>query len=68
MAILSTGETQRKRNELLDQGFTIVPSMMPKSLLNELNDWSAERLPKIKIDDRIRYQGSDIFVFTERHW
>ncbi len=68
MSILSPEEARCKRNELVDMGYTIVPGMMPESLVKELSDWSAERLPKIKIDDRIRYQGSDIFVFTERHW
>ena len=68
MSILSPEEALCKRNELLDQGFTIVPGMMPESLVKELRNWSDVHLPKIKIDHRIRYQGSDIFVFTERHW
>ncbi len=68
MSILSPEEALCKRDELVDLGFTIVPGMMPEALLKELSDWSDVHLPKIKIDDRIRYQGSDIFVFTERHW
>ena len=57
-----------KRNELVEYGFTIVPGVMPESLVNQLRIWSDDILNHVTIDRKIRYQGSDIFVDTERLW
>jgi len=68
MAILSKEEALTKRDELVQSGYTIVPNVMPKPLLNELRTWSDDIFDRITVDRRIRYQGSDIFVSTERRW
>ena len=68
MAKLSGVEASHKRNQLVVQGFSIVPNVMPKSLLNQLCVWSDNILDHVTVDHKIRYQGSDIFVYTERLW
>ena len=39
---------------------------MPESLTTQLRIWSDDILNHVTIDRKIRYQGSDIFVDTER--
>lgn len=68
MAILSTEEALTKRDELVQLGYTIVHDVMPKALLNELRTWSDNIFNRVKVDHKIRYQGSDIFVSAERKW
>ena len=68
MKKLNSVEALDKRNELVDYGFTVVPEVMPESLVNELRIWSDNILNHVTIDRKIRYQGSDIFVYTERLW
>ena len=41
---------------------------MPESLITQLRIWSDDILNHVTIDRKIRYQGSDIFVDTERLW
>ena len=39
-----------------------------QSLTTQLRIWSDDILNHVTIDRKIRYQGSDIFVYTERLW
>ena len=57
-----------KRHELVEYGFTVVPAVMPESLANQLRIWSDAILNHVTIDRKMHYQGSDIFVYTERLW
>ena len=68
MTTLNIKGALKKRNELVKLGFTIVPSVMPKPFLNQLQIWSEDIFRRVTIDHKIRYQGSDIFVHTERQW
>ena len=68
MTKLNKVEALDKRNELVEYGFTIVPEVMPESLVQQLGIWSDDILNRVTIDHKIRYQGSDIFVYTERLW
>ncbi|MAG85373.1 hypothetical protein CMK10_14570 [Candidatus Poribacteria bacterium] len=68
MTTLNMKGALKKRNELVKLGFTIVPSVMPKPFLNQLQIWSEDIFRRVTIDHKIRYQGSDIFVHTERQW
>ena len=68
MKKLNKLEALEKRNELVEFGFTTVPTVMPKSLVQQLRIWSDNILDRVAIDRKIRYQGSDIFVHTERRW
>ena len=68
MAIISKEEALTKRDELVQLGYTIVPNAMPKPLLNDLRTWSDEIFDWVEIDPAFRYQGSNIFVHTQRRW
>ena len=68
MKKLNNVEALDKRNELVEYGFTIVPEVMPESLANQPGIWSDDILNRVTIDRKIRCQGSDIFVYTERLW
>jgi len=52
----------------VEYGFTIVPEVMPESLVQQLGIWSDDILNRVTIDHKIRYQGSDIFIYTEHLW
>ena len=68
MSILNTEEALSKRHELVERGYTSIPGVMPDSLVNELRSWSDDIFGRVKIHHKIRYQGSNIFVHTERNW
>ena len=68
MTKLNGVEALDKRHELVEYGFTVVPEVMPEFLANQLRIWSDAILNHVTIDRKIRYQGSDIFVDTERLW
>ena len=68
MKKLNSVEALDKRNELVEYGFTIVPEVRPESLANQPGIWSDDILNHVTIDRKIRYQGSDIFVYIERLW
>ena len=58
MTKLNSVEVLDKRNELVEYGFTVVPEVMPESLVNQLRIWSDDILNHVTIDRKIRYQGS----------
>ena len=68
MKKLNSVEALDKRNELVDYGFTVVPEVMPESLVNQLRIWSDNILNHVTIDRKSHCQGCDIFVYTERLW
>ena len=55
-----------KRRELVESGYTIVPGVMDKDLLDRLRTWSDRIFERVTVPHEVRYQGSDIFVRTER--
>jgi ectoine hydroxylase-related dioxygenase (phytanoyl-CoA dioxygenase family) len=57
-----------KRDELIESGFTIVPCVMDSDLLDRLKAWSNGIFDRVQVSNKVRYQGSDIFVKTERSW
>lgn len=68
MAHLSAAEAFTKRNELVELGYTLVPGVMPKPLLDELHAWSDDVFTKVTVDHKYRYQGSDLHIYTEEKW
>ena len=50
-----------KRRELVESGYTIVPGVMDKDLLDRLRTWSDRIFERVTVPHKIRYQGSDIF-------
>ena len=59
---------RRKRNQLVSDGFTIVPGVLGDPLLSELQSWSQDVFERVPVDPRYRYQGSDIHVYTPDRW
>ncbi|MEM7035215.1 MAG: phytanoyl-CoA dioxygenase family protein [Chloroflexota bacterium] len=68
MPLLSTEEARIKRDELVELGYTAISGVMPPAMVEELRAWSDDIFEKVKMRHAIRYQGSDIFVHTERRW
>lgn len=68
MSILTTEEALTKHDELVTLGYTSVPGVMPQSMVEDLRTWSNEIFERVTVRHKIRYQGSDIFVNTERKW
>ena len=53
MTTLNIKGALKKRNELVKLGFTIVPSVMPKPFLNQLQIWSEDIFRRVTIDHKI---------------
>ncbi len=68
MAPLTDEEALTKRDELVTDGYTCIPRVMSRSLLDRLCAWSDEIFDRVTVKHKIRYQGSDILVSTERNW
>lgn len=68
MSILTTEELLTKRDELVERGYTSIPGVMSESLVNELRTWSDAIFERVAVRHEVRYQGSVIFVHTERRW
>ena len=68
MPILTPAEVLRKRDELIELGYAIVPGVLQNPLLDELRAWSHDVFERLPVDPKYRYQGSDIHVSTERLW
>ena len=66
--ILSPAEALAKREELFQRGYTSIPKVMPAKLVEELRAWSDGIFARTHVRYEIRYQGSDLFVYTERGW
>ena len=66
--ILSPAEALAKREELIQRGYTSIPKVMPADLVEELRAWSDGIFARTHVRYEIRYQGSDLFVYTERGW
>ncbi|MBT3344980.1 MAG: hypothetical protein HN712_11850 [Gemmatimonadetes bacterium] len=61
-------EARQKRDQLVRDGFAIVPGILGDPLLSQLQRWSQEVFEAVPVDPRYQYQGSDIHVYTESHW
>ena len=68
MPILTPAEALRKRDELIELGYAIVPGVLQNPLLDELRAWSHDVFERLPVDPKYRYQGSDIHVWTPRRW
>ena len=68
MINLSDEDAIRKRDELVELGYTVVPGVLEAPFLDELRVWSDDIFRRLPVDPRFRYQGSDISVVTDRHW
>lgn len=68
MTILTDAEAVTKRNELVELGYTLIPGVMPKPLLDEFRAWSDDVFTRMTVDPKYRYQGSDLHVYTAEKW
>lgn len=68
MSILTPEEARAKRTELVERGYTSIPGIMSPDMVNKLRNWSDEIFDRVTIDPAFRFQGSTIFVHTERKW
>ena len=68
MPSLSVEEVRQKRTELLEKGFTVIPGVLDREFVDELKVWADGLVSANPPNDKFRYQGSDIFVDTERLW
>ena len=56
------------RQQLVDDGYAVVPGVMSADLLADLCAWSDDVFDRLPVDPKFRYQGSDIHVATPRSW
>ena len=68
MPSLSVEEVRQKRTELLEKGFTVIPGVLDREFVDELKVWADGLVSANPPNDKFRYQGSDIHVFTEERW
>ena len=66
--ILDPNQARAGRDQLVEQGYTIVPGLLADPLLGELQHWSQQVFDTVPVDPKYRYQGSDIHVYAPRLW
>lgn len=66
--MLTSAEAKIKRDQLIEEGFTSIPRIMPPAMVEKLRDWSESIFQRILVDPKFRYQGSTIFVHSEAGW
>ena len=66
--ILSQQEAFLKREQLVSDGYTIIPNILKDPLLSKLKNWSTEIFNRVPVDPKYKYQGSDIHVYKEKAW
>jgi ectoine hydroxylase-related dioxygenase (phytanoyl-CoA dioxygenase family) len=58
----------RKRDQLVDDGYTVIPSVVDERMLDELRAWTEDYFANHDVDPKYRYQGSDIQVIPPNRW
>ncbi|GMV99944.1 MAG: hypothetical protein AMXMBFR84_10830 [Candidatus Hydrogenedentota bacterium] len=66
MSILSELEATEKRDQLLHDGYCVIPGVLRGDLLNRLRAFSDELLDNLPADPATQYQGSDFHVNSLR--
>ena len=66
--ILNPNQARAGRDQLVEQGYAIVPGLLADPLLGELQHWSQQVFDTMPVDPKYRYQGSDIHVYAPRIW
>ena len=65
---LTPTEALRKRDEFMDDGYTVIPNVVDEPMLEELRAWTEEYFANHQVDPKYRYQGSDIQVISPGRW
>jgi hypothetical protein len=63
-ALLSEEDALLKRQQLLEEGFGVVPGVLPREFVEELRTWLGDLLARTPVLSKVRYQGSEIQVAT----
>ncbi|MCX6045941.1 MAG: phytanoyl-CoA dioxygenase family protein [Chloroflexi bacterium] len=67
-AILTPEAAIQKRNQLMDDGFCVVPGILQGELLERVRSFTYDFLNTHATDPKHRYQGSDFHIQAERTW
>ena len=65
---LTPTEALQKRDELVNDGYTVIPEVVGEPMLEELRAWTEKYFANHEIDPKYRYQGSDIQVTSPGRW
>lgn len=68
MSYLTAAEALTKREELLRDGFCVIPGVLTGALLERVRRFTDDFLDAHEVDPRHRYQGSDFHIQAERTW
>lgn len=68
MSYLTAGEALAKREQLLRDGFCVIPGLLAGAMLERVRRFTDEFLDTHDVDPRYRYQGSDFHIQAERTW
>jgi hypothetical protein len=68
MAFLDSQQVAFHRQQLMDVGCTVIKGVWDDDFTSEMRDWSNAIIDENPPDEKFRFQGSDIHVFTEERW
>ncbi|MEJ7807328.1 MAG: hypothetical protein WKG03_15570 [Telluria sp.] len=61
-------EAKIKRDQLVKDGFCVVPAVLHGAFLEELQGWTDNLMDTHPVPDKLKYQGSDFHVTSERRF
>ncbi|MBI5092984.1 MAG: phytanoyl-CoA dioxygenase family protein [Candidatus Hydrogenedentes bacterium] len=68
MSVLTPQFALEKREQLIRDGFCVIPGILQGSLLERWRAFSDEWLDRTPVDQKYRYQGSDFHISSERRF
>ena len=68
MLSLTPEEAKIKRDQLVRDGFCVVPGVLHGAFLEELRAWTDNLLDTHPVPEKLKYQGSDFHVMSERRF
>lgn len=68
MSYLTPAEAVEKRDQLIRDGFCVVPGVLQGAMLERVRHFTDHFLDTHEVDPRHRYQGSDFHIQAERTW
>jgi len=66
--ILTPEIARQKRDQLMQDGFCVVPGVLHGEMLDKVCRFTNDFLDEHPVDPRHRYQGSDFHIMAERVW
>jgi hypothetical protein len=68
MLSLTPAEAAAKRDQLVSNGFCVVPGVIHGEFLQELQQWTDHLLDTRPVPEKVKYQGSDFHFMTQRRF